>query len=45
MPSIDVLNIQGKKVSTLELNDAVFAKEVNEALIHTVIVNLSLIHI
>lgn len=39
MPSIDVLNIQGKKVSTLELNDAVFAKEVNEALIHTVIVN------
>lgn len=39
MPSIDVLNIQGKKVSTLELNDAVFSKEVNEALIHTVIVN------
>lgn len=39
MPSIDVLNIQGKKVSTLELNDTVFAKEVNEALIHTVIVN------
>ena len=39
MSSIDVLDMQGKKVSTLELNDAIFNKEVNEALIHTVIVN------
>ena len=39
MSSIDVLDMQGKKVSTLDLNDAIFNKEVNEALIHTVIVN------
>ena len=39
MPSIDVLDMQGKKVSTLELSETVFGKEVNEALIHSVIVN------
>lgn len=39
MPSIDVFNIQGKKVNTLELSETVFGKEVNEALVHSVIVN------
>lgn len=39
MPSIDVLNIQGKKVSTLKLNDEIFNVEFNEALVHSVIVN------
>lgn len=39
MPSIDVLNIQGKKVSTLKLNDEIFNVKFNEALVHSVIVN------
>ncbi len=39
MPSIDVLNIQGKKVSTLKLNDEIFNVEFNETLVHSVIVN------
>ena len=39
MPSIDVVNMQGKKVSTIELKDSIFAVELNEVLIHTVIVN------
>lgn len=39
MPSIDVLNIQGKKVSNLKLNDEIFNVEFNEALVHSVIVN------
>ena len=38
MPSIDVVNMQGKKVSTIELKDSIFAVELNEVLIHTVIV-------
>ena len=33
MPSIDVVNIEGKKVGTLDLDDAVFAAEVNEHLL------------
>jgi len=39
MPSIDVVNMQGKKVSTIELKDSIFAVELNEVLVHTVIVN------
>ena len=37
---LNVLDMNGKKVGTIELNDAVFNKEYKEALIH-----LSLIHI
>ena len=29
MPSIDVVNMQGKKVSTIELKDSIFAVELN----------------
>lgn len=39
MPSIDVVDIKGKKVSTLDLADSIFAVELNEVLVHTVIVN------
>ena len=40
MPKIDVYNMEGKKVSDVELNDNVFGIEPNEAIVH-----LSLIHI
>ena len=39
MPKIDVYNMQGKKVSDLELNDKVFGIEPNEAIVHSVLVN------
>ena len=39
MPSIDVYNIEGKKVKELELNEAVFGIEPNEAVVHSVLVN------
>ena len=39
MPSIDVLDMNGKKVSTQKLNDAVFGIEPNEAIVHSVLVN------
>lgn len=39
MPSIDVLDIQGKKVKSIELNENIFALDVNQDLIHAVIVN------
>ena len=35
---LNVLNTAGKQVGTVELNDAVFAVEYNEALIHQVVV-------
>ena len=44
MPKIDVYNMEGKKVSDVELNDNVFGIEPNEAVVHSVLV-LSLIHI
>lgn len=39
MPKVAVFNIEGKQVGDMELNDDVFAVEINEALLHKVIVN------
>ena len=39
MPKIDVYNIEGKKVSDVELNENVFGIEPNEAVVHSVLVN------
>ncbi len=39
MPKIDVYNIEGKKVSDLELNEGIFGVEPNEAVVHSVLVN------
>ena len=39
MPKIDVYNIEGKKVSDVELNEAIFGIEPNEAVVHSVLVN------
>jgi large subunit ribosomal protein L4 len=38
MAKTAVMNIEGKKVSDLELNDSVFAAEFNEATVHNVVV-------
>ena len=39
MPKIDVYNIEGKKVSDVELNEEVFGIEPNETIVHSVLVN------
>ena len=39
MPKVDVYNMQGKKVSDVELSVAVFGIEPNEAVVHSVLVN------
>ena len=39
MPSIDVYNLEGKKVSTVDLKEEIFGIEPNEALVHSVLVN------
>ena len=39
MPKVDVYDINGKKVSDVELNEAVFGIEPNEAIVHSVLVN------
>ena len=39
MAKIDVLNMNGEKVSTLELSDAVFAVEVNKPAMHMAVTN------
>ena len=39
MPTIDVYDITGKKVKTLELKEEVFGIEPNEKIVHTVLVN------
>ena len=39
MPKVDVLDIKGKKVSSIELADSVFGIEPNEAIVHSVLVN------
>ena len=39
MPKIDVYDINGKKVKELELNEAVFGIEPNEAVVHSGLVN------
>ena len=39
MPSIDVYNIEGKKVKTVDLKEEIFGIEPNEAVVHSVLVN------
>ena len=39
MPKVDVYNMQGKKVSDVELSEAVFGIEPNENIVHMVLVN------
>ena len=39
MPKIDVYSIEGKKVKEVNLNEAVFGIEPNEAVVHSVLVN------
>ncbi len=39
MPKIDVYNIEGKKVSSIDLKEEIFGIEPNEALVHSVLVN------
>ena len=39
MPKIDVYDIEGKKVSTVDLKEEIFGIEPNEAVVHSVLVN------
>ena len=39
MPKIDVYNVEGKKVSDIELNEEIFGIEPNEKVVHRVLVN------
>jgi len=39
MPKVEVYNVQGKKVSDLELNEEIFGIEPNEAIVHSVLEN------
>ena len=39
MPSIDVYNIEGKKVKSIDLKEEIFGIEPNEAIVHSVLVN------
>ena len=39
MPKIDVYNIEGKKVSDVELKEEIFGIEPNEDIVHSVLVN------
>ena len=39
MPKIDVYDMKGKKVSEVELNEAVFGIKPNEELVHAAVVN------
>ncbi len=39
MPSIDVYNVEGKKVNTVNLKEEIFGIEPNEAIVHSVLVN------
>ena len=39
MPKVDVYNTQGKKVSDVELSEAVFGIEPNENIVHSALVN------
>ena len=38
MANVSVLNMEGKEVGSMELNDAVFGVEINEHLVHQVVV-------
>ena len=40
MLKVDVLNMEGKKVGDVELNENVFGVEVNDVVVHSVLVNL-----
>ena len=39
MPKVDVYNIEGKKVESIDLKEEVFGIEPNEAIVHSVLVN------
>ena len=39
MPTIEVYNVEGKKVSTVDLKDEIFGLEPNEAIVHSVLIN------
>ena len=39
MLKVDVLNMEGKKVGDIELNESVFGVEVNDMVVHTALVN------
>ncbi len=39
MPSINVVDMKGKKVGTVDLNDAIFGIEPNEAVMHQMVVS------
>ena len=39
MPKVDLLNMEGKKVGSIELSAEVFGVEVNESVMHDVVVN------
>ena len=39
MPTIEVVNTEGKKVKDLKLNDKVFGIEPNENVVHSVVLN------
>ena len=39
MLKVDVLNMQGKKVKDIELQESIFGVEVNDILVHTALVN------
>ena len=39
MPKIDVYDIEGKKVKSIELKDEIFGIEPNEKVVHSVLVN------
>ena len=39
MPKVDVYDIKGKKVSDVELAEAIFGIEPNEAIVHSVLIN------
>ena len=39
MPSIDVYNVEGKKVSTVDLKEEIFGIEPNENIVHEVLIN------
>jgi len=39
MPTVAVYNMEGAKIGSMELNDSIFAAEVNKAVLHEVVVN------
>ena len=39
MATVSVLNMEGKEVEKLELNDNIFGVEINEHLVHLAVVN------